>query len=114
MRSPAALNRLNAGARTIVDRWIRESTEALLQSIFAINCLINPEAIIIGGRLPSTLIDRLAAALNDRMVDFAAQLPAIAPVSRAVTAADAPAVGAATLPFNETLLPSPFALLKGP
>ena len=40
-------------------------------------------------------------------------VPAIAPVARAVTAADAPAVGAAILPFNHSLLPTRFALLKG-
>jgi predicted NBD/HSP70 family sugar kinase len=111
--SPHRLVRLEAGARIIVDRWIRESTEALVKSMVAINCLINPEAILIGGRLPAVLVDRLASALNDRMADFASQLPAIAPVARAVTADDAPAVGAAILPFNHTLLPTRFALLKG-
>jgi predicted NBD/HSP70 family sugar kinase len=79
----------------------------------AINCLINPDAILIGGRLPAILVDQLAAALNARMADFAAQVPAIAPVARAVTAADAPAVGAAILPFTHSLLPTRFALLKG-
>jgi hypothetical protein len=59
------------------------------------------------------LVDRLAAALNHRLADFASQLPAIAPVARAVTADDAPAVGAAILPFNHTLLPSRLALLMG-
>ena len=111
--SPRALLRVGAGARAIVDTWIQESTEALLKSMVAINCLINPDAILIGGRLPAALVDRLAAALNARMTDFASQVPAIAPVARAVTADDAPAVGAAILPFNHTLLPSRFALLKG-
>jgi predicted NBD/HSP70 family sugar kinase len=111
--SPHRLARLEAGARPIVDAWIRESTEALVKSMVAINCLINPEAILIGGRLPAVLVDRLAAALNERMADFASQLPAIAPVARAVTAHDAPAVGAAILPFNHTLLPTRLALLKG-
>ena len=78
----------------------------------AINCLINPDAILIGGRLPAALVDQLAGALNARMADFAAQLPAIAPVARAVTADDAPAVGAAILPFTHSLLPTRFALLK--
>jgi predicted NBD/HSP70 family sugar kinase len=111
--SPRRLAHLGAGARTIVERWIQESTEALLKSIVAINCLINPDAILIGGRLPAALVDRLAAALNIRMADFASQVPAIAPVARAVTAADAPAVGAAILPFTHSLLPTRFALLKG-
>jgi predicted NBD/HSP70 family sugar kinase len=111
--TPQFLAHLGAGARTIVDRWIQESTEALVKSMVAINCLINPDAILIGGRLPAALVDRLAAALNARMADFAAQVPAIAPVARAVTADDAPAVGAAILPFNHSLLPTRFALLKG-
>jgi predicted NBD/HSP70 family sugar kinase len=111
--SPRRLARLSADARIIVGRWIQESTEALVKSLVAINCLINPDAILIGGRLPAALVDQLAAALNARLADYAAQLPAIAPVARAVTADDAPAVGAAILPFTHTLLPTRFALLKG-
>jgi predicted NBD/HSP70 family sugar kinase len=110
--TPNGLTRLEQSARVIVDRWIHESTEALLDSFIAINCLINPEAILIGGRLPATLVDRLANSLNQRMASFAAQIPAIAPVARALTSDDAPAVGAAILPFSYQLLPTRFALLK--
>jgi len=110
--SPAGLSRLDAEAKCTLERWIHESTEALVESFVAINCLINPEAILIGGRLPAALVDRLAVALNTRMAGFAAQVPALAPVARAVTAADAPAVGAAILPFSDRFLPTRFALLK--
>jgi predicted NBD/HSP70 family sugar kinase len=110
--TPRGLVRLEPAARSIVDRWISESTEALVDSFLAINCLINPEAILIGGRLPAELVDRLANALNDRLSVFASQIPSIAPVSRALTSDDAPAVGAATLPFAYRLLPTRFALLK--
>jgi predicted NBD/HSP70 family sugar kinase len=110
--TPRGLLRLEAAAGQIVDRWIHESTEALIDSFVAINCLINPEAILIGGRLPAALVDRLAASLNQRMATFAGQLPAIAPVARAMTSDDAPAVGAAILPFSYRLLPTRFALLK--
>ena len=110
--TPRGLTRLAPVARVIVDRWIHESTEALVSSFVAINCLINPEAILIGGRLPATLVDALAASLNARMAAFAAQIPTIAPVARALTADDAPAVGAAILPFSYRLLPTRFALLK--
>jgi predicted NBD/HSP70 family sugar kinase len=109
--TPQGLVRLGAAAGPIVDRWIGESTEALIESFLAINCLINPEAVLIGGRLPAALIDRLASALNERLRMLASQVPAIAPVSRALTSEDAPAVGAAILPFSHQLLPTRFALL---
>ena len=110
--SPRGLTRLQPPARLIVDRWIDESAAALVNSFVAINCLINPEAILIGGRLPATLVDRLAASLNERLAAFAPKIPAIAPVARAMTSDDAPAVGAAILPFSYRLLPARFALLK--
>ena len=110
--TPRGLLRLEPAARSIVDRWLGESTEALVDSFLAINCLINPQAILIGGRLPASLVDRLATALNDRLSMHASQVPAIAPVSRALTSDDAPAVGAAILPFSYRLLPTRFALLK--
>jgi predicted NBD/HSP70 family sugar kinase len=110
--TPQGLIRLEAVARSIVDRWISESTEALVESFLAINCLINPQAILIGGRLPAALVDRLASSLNERLSGYASQVPAIAPVSRALTSDDAPAVGAAILPFSYQLLPTRFALLK--
>jgi predicted NBD/HSP70 family sugar kinase len=110
--TPRGLTRLTPEGRVIVERWIQESTEALVNSFVAINCLINPEAILIGGRLPAVLVDRLAASLNVRMAKFSAQIPSIAPVARAQTADDAPAVGAAILPFSYRLLPTRFALLK--
>ena len=84
----------------------------MLNSFVAINCLINPEAILIGGRLPAPLVDQLAASLNARMQAFAVNIPSIAPVARALTAADAPAVGAAVLAFTYRLLPTRLALLK--
>jgi predicted NBD/HSP70 family sugar kinase len=112
--TPMGLLQLGSAARAIVDGWIQESTEALVESLLAINCLINPEAILIGGRLPPELIDQLAASLNARMAEFATRIPAIAPVARAVTADDAPAVGAAILPFSYRLLPTRYALLKTP
>ena len=110
--SPRGLARLAPEARVVVDAWIRESTEALVNSLVAINCLINPEAILIGGRLPAMLVDQLAASINASMVRFAAQLPAVAPVARAATADDGAAVGAAILPFSDRFLPTRFALLK--
>ena len=110
--TPLGLAKLGPPGQLIIDGWIRECTEALVNSFVSINCLIDPEAILIGGRLPANLIDRLADSLNARMAAFAGQIPAIAPVARALTSDDAPAVGAAILPFSFQLLPTRSALLK--
>jgi predicted NBD/HSP70 family sugar kinase len=110
--TPRGLAQLPTAAQLIVDSWIDECTDALVNAFVSINCLIDPEAILIGGRLPAGLIDRLAASLNERMAAFAGLIPSIAPVARALTSDDAPAVGAAILPFSYQLLPTRFALLK--
>jgi predicted NBD/HSP70 family sugar kinase len=67
---------------------------------------LNPEAILIGGRLPAVLVDRLTARLNDRMQAHKSSVPSLAPVVRAALSDDASAVGAAILPFSELFLPS--------
>ncbi len=112
VRSPSGLLRLEPEARSVVDQWVPESSGALIDSLVAVNCLINPEAILIGGRLPAPLVDQLAVSLNASMQRFAAQVPAIATIARAATADDAPAVGAAILPFSNRLLPTRLALVK--
>lgn len=110
--TPKDLTKLEPPAQRIVEDWLEYSTQSLLDSIFAINCLINPEAVLIGGRLPAALVDRLAAKLNQRLSEYSTIIPAIAPVSRAATSDDAPAVGAAILPFSNLLLPTRSALMK--
>jgi predicted NBD/HSP70 family sugar kinase len=112
VESPKDLTRLEGPAERIVEDWLEYSTESLLDSIFAINCLINPEAVLIGGRLPADLVDRLADKLNKRLTSYSTVIPAIAPVARAATSDDAPAVGAAILPFSNLLLPTRSALMK--
>jgi predicted NBD/HSP70 family sugar kinase len=112
VRSPNGLLRLEPRAQGIIEEWIGESSRALIESLVAVNCLINPEAILIGGRLPAPIVDQLAAALNASMQRFANQVPAVATIARAATADDAPAVGAAILPFSDRLLPTRYALLK--
>jgi predicted NBD/HSP70 family sugar kinase len=110
--APRGLMRLDARGNKLVDAWLDTAAESLVEAMLAINCLINPEAVLIGGRLPAKLVDRLAQALNQRLQAFATQFPAIAPVARAATSDDAPAVGAAILPFSHRLLPTRFALMK--
>jgi predicted NBD/HSP70 family sugar kinase len=110
--SPRGLARLDAGGQSIINTWVETSVEALLETLLAINCLINPQAVLIGGRLPASIVEDLARRLNERLQPYAATMPAIAPVERAMMSDDAPAVGAAILPFTHRLLPTRSALMK--
>lgn len=97
-------------AIAVVDRWVEDAARSLLSPLVAVNCLINPNAVLIGGRLPTPLIGRLAASLNERLGGMA--LPSRAPVIPATMAGDAPAIGAAILPFLDRLLPSDAILIQ--
>lgn len=95
-----------------LERWTTHAATLLATPIEAINCLIDPGLILLGGRLPAALLDRLADRINARMAASRDGSPAVAPVVRAQLAKDAPAVGAAILPFGHFLLPTPGALWK--
>jgi predicted NBD/HSP70 family sugar kinase len=110
--TPDQLTALDQSGRNVLTQWIELSASLLAEPLIAVNCLVNPEAIFLGGRLPAEIVDRLAERLNKLLSKHAGDVPSIAPVRRAAMAADAPAVGAAILPFNNRLLPSRAALMK--
>lgn len=109
--SPYLLADPTAKTKSSLERWLDQAAEAMEGAMVAINCLINPASIYIGGRLPGDVIDGLADRLNRRLAGRDG-LPPMAPVLRAAMAADAPAVGAAMLPFGDRLLPSATVLMK--
>ena len=109
---PDQLASPNARMRASLDRWLDQAVTLMMGPVVSINCLINPEAIYVGGRLPSDLIDALAERLNRRLQQDRSLIPTVVPVQRAAMAADAPAVGAAMLPFGDKLLPSASVLMK--
>jgi predicted NBD/HSP70 family sugar kinase len=92
--------------------WLDDASTALVPALTAINCLVNPAAILIGGRLPDTILDRLASETLRKLNAAAPNIPASAPIRRATLSRDAPAVGAAILPFLDRMLPSDAILIK--
>ncbi len=110
--APHELTSLDVSGEAIVDAWIEAAVDTLIDPLLGINCLVNPEAVLIGGRLPAAIVDRIADQLNQRLLAHAGAVPAIAPVARAALSDDAPAVGAAILPFSHRLLPTRTALMK--
>lgn len=94
----------------VVRKWLDDAARSLTEPLVAVNCLVNPAAVLIGGRLPAPLIDALIERLTAALGKVRA--PAIAPVMRAATSSDAPAVGAAILPFLDRVLPTESALMQ--
>ena len=97
-------------AEAVIARWLDDAAQALLRPLIAVNCLINPDAVVIGGRLPAAIADALVERLNSIMQD--SNLPAIAPIRRADNADDAPAIGAAIMPLLDHVLPSDSILMQ--
>ncbi|HWA00404.1 MAG TPA: ROK family transcriptional regulator [Caulobacterales bacterium] len=110
--TPEALTTLSPAGAALVAAWIEEAGEFLAEPLTAINCLINPDAVFLGGRLPAPMVDALVQNVSARLARRKAEIPVIAPVRRAAMAADAPAIGAAILPFQARLFPSRAALMK--
>ncbi len=109
---PAELLEFDGERGRLVAQWIELAADRLVAPLSAVNCLLDPECILVGGRLPGGLIEALADAVNRCLAARATALPACAPVIRAALSADAPAVGAAILPFNDQVLPSDSILMK--
>jgi predicted NBD/HSP70 family sugar kinase len=110
--APLELTELGESGQAIIHAWVEAAVDTLIDPVVSINCLVNPEAILIGGRLPAGIVDQIANRLNQRLEAFAGTIPVAAPVARAALSDDAPAVGAAILPFSHRLLPTRTALMK--
>lgn len=98
-----------AGAR-VVDEWLDDAVRSLIGPIVSISCLLDPDAVLIGGRLPGSLIAKLAMRLSKALESV--PLPSRAPIQPAEMAQDASATGAAILPFLDRLLPSDAILIQ--
>lgn len=110
---PGTLNDLLAGDPTsqhLVATWIADAARSLTSPLVAVNCLLDPAAIVIGGRLPLPFIERLATALNAALDRY--RLPSRAPILAASTAGDGAVIGAAMLPFLDHVLPSDAILIQ--
>ena len=96
----------NARVAAVAHEWVARAAQALVEPIIAVSCLLNPGAVLIGGRLPMALVDELAQRTNTLVRLAGRHAPALAPVQAAALAEDSPAVGAALLSFGDLLLPA--------
>ena len=94
--SPADLVRLDPNGRRLVTAWLRKASTKLAEAIINIGMLVDPEAILFGGRLPVRIIDELLIYIRDEMNKMGVTRPSL---HRAACSEDAAALGAATMPL---------------
>lgn len=106
--APCDLEPLHREGHPILRSWLDEATPHLAAALVAIEHLFDPEAIVLGGRLPAPLLDvllealeRLLPALRNRGKPYPAALV------RARAGDDAAALGLATLPIMRAFAPTP-------
>jgi predicted NBD/HSP70 family sugar kinase len=100
---PGDLERLDERGAALVEAWLEQASGYLTAIFTQIGQVIDPDSILLGGRLPEHLLDRLAALCRQRQPTGTGQEMDI---RRAKLSSDAPAIGAAILPFQSLLFPS--------
>ena len=65
--APHELTSLGESGQAIIDAWVEAAVDTLIDPVLSINCLVNPEIILIGGRLPAAIVDQIANRLNQRI-----------------------------------------------
>ncbi len=111
--TPAELERRFAAQDPALLRWLDQAAEQMAPALIAVESLLDPEAILFGGRFPEPLllylIERLKAVLPAYRMPGKPRYPALI---LGCAKEDAPALGAAILPIYEVLAPTAHRLLK--
>jgi predicted NBD/HSP70 family sugar kinase len=103
-----------AGDGTVTD-WLDEIAEHVGTVLATVEYILDPEAVVVGGRLPVPLLEYLVERLDQTIPPLRTRNKPYQPkliVSDA--GGDAAALGAATLPLYQTLSPHPSVLLISP
>ena len=109
---PVGLGKLFDNQTQEIENWLDGAAENILPTLVAIICVVNPGAILIGGRLPHRMIDTLIADLNNRIDVVRESLPDVPPILRAKCSTDATALGAAIVPLSRALFPESDLIMK--
>ncbi len=112
-RTAADLAPLFAAGHPTLLEWMDTAAAHLTGLVLAVEYVLDPEAVVVGGRLPDAMLEafcrRVTEALPARRVRARASAPQLVV---ATTGADAAALGVATLPIHALFAPSPQVLLK--
>lgn len=93
--------------------WVELAKDILAPAFLAVENLLDPEVIILGGRLPEEILEDFRNGLSDRLDSMRIVEKTTGPKFLTATAGeDAAALGAATLPMFDLYAPQPQVLIK--
>ncbi|TWF59314.1 ROK family transcriptional regulator [Neorhizobium alkalisoli] len=101
----ADLANVPADAEPVVSAWIERAAGQLEQAVRIATGFFDPNVIVIGGRLPSDLMQRLTARIAWKTLPGPSRGLKVAPVMASKLGADGGAVGAACVPFFARYFP---------
>lgn len=112
-REAADLTKLYQIQDPILMGWLNQAVEKLIPGLIMIENILNPEAIIFGGRLPDELLGALVAMLDARLPSVRMRALSRHPrLLRAEAAGDSAVLGAGTLPLFAAFSPEHAILSK--
>jgi predicted NBD/HSP70 family sugar kinase len=110
---PAHLKDLFENKNEKILEWIELGKEILAPAFLSVENLLDPEVIVLGGRLPEVILEELKQGVSERLDQLRVIDKKIGPKFLTATAGeDAAALGAATLPMFDLYAPQPHVLIK--
>jgi len=111
--TPQMLLDPSPAARKRLDRWLDEAAQRLRQAVNILESMLDSEAVVIGGFLPSSVLALLIERLEPLHTSVAARRNRQTPrVIAGLAGHDTAALGAAALPIFDELNPNIGVLLK--
>ena len=112
-RTPEDLDRLLAAGHPRLTEWMDTGADCLTGLVLAVEYLIDPEAIVFGGRLPDRMLEEFMARVARRLPGRRVAEKASSPRHLlGHVGGDAAALGVATLPIYQLFAPGPDVLRK--
>lgn len=101
---PADLLTLEGSERAVLSAWLKKMAVNLAEAVMDIGMVVDPDGVILGGRLPVRLVDELLFYVHEEIARHGAIAPSL---HRAAASEDAAALGAAAMALADRLcLPS--------
>jgi predicted NBD/HSP70 family sugar kinase/biotin operon repressor len=101
VKKPQELLKLDARGRGLVSSWLKQMSVYLAEAVIHIGLIVDPDAVLVGGRLPVRMIDELLRYVHEHLQTSDPDLPSI---HRASLMDDASALGGAAMPTAAALM----------